>query len=46
VLTQEVGEVIRYGLHEYLDELQAELNRVSRALGRDFFGDAPAQAAE
>jgi len=39
------ADIIRRGLHEYLDGLQRELNAVSRELGEAFFGHAPAHAA-
>jgi uncharacterized alpha-E superfamily protein len=41
-----IRDVLKTGLHEYLDGLQGELIRVSQALGRDFFGYAVAEAAE
>jgi uncharacterized alpha-E superfamily protein len=41
-----IHDVLKHGLHEYLDGLQGELIRVSQALGRDFFGYAVGEAAE
>jgi uncharacterized alpha-E superfamily protein len=42
VLAEEkIANVIRRGLHEFLDQLQGELIAVSQDLGRDFFGYAP-----
>jgi uncharacterized alpha-E superfamily protein len=46
VLSQErIDNVIRRGLHEFLDQLQGELIAVSQDLGRDFFGYAPPHGA-
>jgi uncharacterized alpha-E superfamily protein len=41
-----IRDVLKTGLHEYLDGLQGELIKVSQAVGRDFFGYAVADAAE
>jgi uncharacterized alpha-E superfamily protein len=41
-----IRDVLKSGLHEYLDGLQGDLIRVSQALGRDFFGYPAADAAE
>ena len=40
--SQDVGTIIRHGLHEYLDELQRDLRAVTRDLGEAFFGLVPA----
>ncbi|SDF79671.1 Uncharacterized conserved protein, Alpha-E superfamily [Limimonas halophila] len=40
-----ISDIIRRGLHEYLDGLQQELNAVSRELGEAFFGHAPRHPA-
>jgi uncharacterized alpha-E superfamily protein len=33
----EVGEIIKYGLHEYLDEMQLRLNTISSHINSNFF---------
>lgn len=40
-----IGEVVRRGLHEFLDDVQLRLSRASTELGRDFFGYALAEPA-
>ncbi|HYD31554.1 MAG TPA: alpha-E domain-containing protein [Azospirillaceae bacterium] len=36
--TRSIDDVIRGGLHHYLDHLQFQLSTVTSAIGRDFFG--------
>jgi uncharacterized alpha-E superfamily protein len=36
-----VGNIIRHGLHEYLDGLQVRMNSIGEDLLRDFFGGEP-----
>jgi uncharacterized alpha-E superfamily protein len=36
-----VGEILRHGLHEFLDLVQRHLNDVTSLLATDFFGHAP-----
>ena len=43
---ERIDNIIRRGLHEFLDGLQGELQAVSHDLGRDFFGYQPAEAAQ
>jgi uncharacterized alpha-E superfamily protein len=33
----EVGEIIKYGLHEYLDEMQFKMNAISQHINSNFF---------
>jgi uncharacterized alpha-E superfamily protein len=37
----DIEDVIRQGMHEYLDDLQTRLNRVDRAIGATFFNIKP-----
>jgi len=36
-----IGEIIKFGLHEYLDTFQAKLNQVGMALSDTFFAQRP-----